>query len=118
MRELQNAVERAAILAEGDEIEPVHLGLGGEGEHRGDLEAFCRVVDLDGTLDEVGARAQDAAQAILLRRTLERVGGNKARAAELLRVNYKRLLARIRELGLEPGREEGAAAEGKGRTES
>jgi DNA-binding NtrC family response regulator len=118
VRELQNAVERAAILADGDEIGPAHLGLGTEGEHRADLEAFCRVVGLEGTLDEVGARAQDAAQALLLRRTLDRVGGNKARAAEVLRVNYKRLLARIRELGLEPGREESAVAEGNGRTES
>jgi DNA-binding NtrC family response regulator len=118
VRELQNAVERAAILAEGDVIGPEHLGLGVEGEHRADLDAFCRVVDLEGSLDEVGARAQDAAQALLLRRTLDRVGGNKARAAEALRVNYKRLLARIRELGLDAGREEGAVADGKGRIES
>jgi DNA-binding NtrC family response regulator len=107
VRELQNAVERAAILVEADEIGPSHLGLGVVGTHSGDLEAFCRVVGVDGSLDEVGARALDTAQALVLRRALERAGGNKARAAELLKVNYKRLLARIRELGLE--REDRAA---------
>jgi len=38
---------------------------------------------------------------VLIERALEHAGGNKARAAELLEVNYKRLLARIKELGLE-----------------
>jgi DNA-binding NtrC family response regulator len=118
VRELQNAVERAAILAEGEVLGPEHLGLSGGGEHRADVEAFERVVGMEGSLDEVGARALDAAQAMVLRRALARAGGNKAKAAELLQVNYKRLLARIRELGLEAGREDGTVAEGRGRTES
>ena len=118
VRELQNAVERAAILAEEDELRPSHLGLGAGVEHRADVEAFCRVVRIEGSLDDVGARALDTAQAIALRRALAQAGGNKARAAELLQVNYKRLLARIRELGLEPGREDGSLVEEQGRTES
>jgi DNA-binding NtrC family response regulator len=97
---MENCVERAAILAEGASIEPSHLGLAAGAGHRGDLEAFARAVGVDGGLDEVGARARDLAERLVIERALAEAAGNKSRAAEALRVNYKRLLSRIRELGL------------------
>jgi DNA-binding NtrC family response regulator len=100
VREMENCVERAAILAEGASIEPSHLGLAAGAGHRGDLEAFARAVGVDGGLDEVGARARDLAERLVIERALAEAAGNKSRAAEALRVNYKRLLSRIRELGL------------------
>ena len=103
VRQLANCMERAAILAEGDRIEPQHLGLGDGAAHPDDLEGFARATNLEGSLDEVGERARRLAEGLVIRRALERTGGNKARAAELLGVNYKRLLARVRELGLEEG---------------
>ncbi len=101
VRELANAVERATILAEADCIEPWHLGLGAEAGRGEDLDEFCRAVGLEGSLDEVGARARDLAERFLIRRALVESHGNKARAAQTLNVNYKRLLARIKELGLD-----------------
>jgi DNA-binding NtrC family response regulator len=38
---------------------------------------------------------------VMIRRALEETGGSKQKAALLLDVNYKRLLARVRELGIE-----------------
>jgi DNA-binding NtrC family response regulator len=101
VRELQNAIERAAILAESDRIEPRHLGLGENGGGPGGVEEFSRIVGLAASLDEAGERARDLAERLLIRRALEEARGNKMRAAEALRVNYKRLLARIKELGLD-----------------
>ena len=104
VRELANCIERAAILAEGDRIEARHLGLGGAGEPGGDEGELCRAILEDGPLDEIGRRARDLAEGIAIRRALRRAEGNKARAAQALGVNYKRLLARVRELGIEdPG---------------
>ena len=101
VRELENCVERAVILADDDVLEPTHLGLGGGPRPNGDLDAFARVVGLDGGLDDTVERAKAAAETLRIRDALDRAGGNKTRAAELLAVNYKRLLARIRELDLD-----------------
>ncbi|MDX1389326.1 MAG: helix-turn-helix domain-containing protein, partial [Acidobacteriota bacterium] len=102
VRELENCVRRTAILAETDLIEPRDLGLHTPDPYGRDLEAFARVVGSEGGLDEVGRRAKDLAESLAIRRALETSGGNKRRAADLLEVNYKRLLARIRELSLDP----------------
>ncbi|HEX6851646.1 MAG TPA: sigma-54 dependent transcriptional regulator [Candidatus Polarisedimenticolaceae bacterium] len=106
VRELENLVERVAILAEGDRLEPGHLGLEGVAATPTDLAAFARVVGLDGGLDAVSTRARDLAERLMVERALAETGGNKTRAAQMLDVNYKRLLVRIRELGLESEREE------------
>jgi len=106
VRELENCVERAAILAESDRIGPERLGLStgrdGAAEQAGqELEDLGRLIDVSGSLDEVGARARSLAERLLIGKALKRQGGNKTRAAADLNVNYKRLLARIRELGLD-----------------
>jgi transcriptional regulator with GAF, ATPase, and Fis domain len=101
IRELENAVERAVILADSDLIQPEHLGMLAPGGGKGDEEAFCRAVGLEGSLDEVAERARNLAERTLIARALKQAGGNKTKAAQALRVNYKRLLSRIRDLGLD-----------------
>ena len=101
VRELANCVERAVILAESDVLEPEHLALRSAPAGDAELAEFERAVGLSGGLDDVSERARGLAERLAIRRALERADGNKARAAEMLQVNYKRLLARIRELGLE-----------------
>jgi DNA-binding NtrC family response regulator len=103
VRELENCIERTAILVDGSVIEPLHLGLAADDTHPGDLLAFERVVGLQGSLDDVARRAKVMAETLVIRRALATADGNKTRAAELLEVNYKRLLARIQELELEVG---------------
>jgi DNA-binding NtrC family response regulator len=58
-------------------------------------------VGLQGGLDAAAERARDLIERLMIRRALAEAGGNKVKAAQRLDVNYKRLLARVRELGLE-----------------
>jgi len=100
IRELENAIERATILADGERIDLRHLGLSPP-LPRGELDDFARAVGMEGSLDEISGRACDLAETLAIRRALGAAQGNKTRAAQILSVNYKRLLARIKELGLE-----------------
>lgn len=102
IRELENFVERAVILAAGELLEPVDFPLGaGAPGGTDDAEA-------GGSLREVSARASRLAEIECIRRTLAGVGGNRQKAAEQLRVSDKVLQAKIEEYGIEPPSEEGA----------
>jgi DNA-binding NtrC family response regulator len=101
VRELENAIERAAILADGPLLEPQHLSLSAPHPAEDDLDAFARAVGLEGGLDAASERARAMVERLMIKRALAEAGGNKVRAAQRLDVNYKRLLARVRELGLE-----------------
>ena len=103
VRELENAIERAAILADADAIEPIHLALEGGRRTAGaaSWEALAGDLDPTGGLDRISERARDRVERVVIERALAEAGGNKTRAAEILEVNYKRLLARIKELGIE-----------------
>ncbi len=84
IRELQNVVERAVLICDGERIEPIHLpGLAESDEGSSSLRESLR--------DEKRRRAMDA---------LTQAGGNQAAAARLLgmsRSNFARLL---RSLGI------------------
>lgn len=98
VRELERAVERAVLLADGERIEPRHLGLGSPHDRAGDEAGFCRVVGMDGTLDEVGGRARELAERIAVRRALRATRGSAPRAARALRTSEER----VRALGIAP----------------
>ncbi len=109
VRELENCVERAVILAEGDRILPEHLGLG---ERPGDEagRAWARVREAR-DLREALRLAREVVEAHWIARALAASGGNKTHAAARLGIGYKRLLSRIRALGLEEGAEPAREAE-------
>jgi DNA-binding NtrC family response regulator len=91
IRELANAIERALVL-------------GGDGELGPDLFpkpllAAAATMDAGGT----GLREQERE---LVVRALERAGGNKTKAAELLKITRRRLYSRMRSLGLDAGPDE------------
>ena len=96
VRELENALERALVLSEDDEIGPEALP-----------DAVQRTLapePLPGNLDPDDLsvkRAQRVLEADLIRRALERTQGNRTRAAELLELSPRALLYKIREYGLE-----------------
>src|SRR5438067_3790870 len=95
VRELENALERALVLSEGDQIEPDAL----PEEIRGARKASGPPpTPQEGDLSV--KRAQRALEADLIRRALERTGGNRSRAAELLELSPRALLYKIREFGL------------------
>ncbi len=94
VRELENTIERAMVLAEGDRI---------------DLDALPeKVVNADPAErslafldDELSIKkATRAIERELIRRSLEKTGGNRTRAAELLEISHRALLYKIKEYGL------------------
>jgi DNA-binding NtrC family response regulator len=103
VRELQNTIERAAILARGDTISAADLRLPAPQPAPAEMPEGMLPAGFDwsGTLEEVAGRAQGHVERFLIARALAEAKWNKTRAAELLGVSYKTLLAKIRALGLE-----------------
>jgi DNA-binding NtrC family response regulator len=108
VRELRNTVERAAILAEGDELTardlPDELGVreGGDGARRDAPEAATPEGDgqlsIPFTLDFREDRREFERRYIA--RCLEESGGNVTRAASILGMHRQSLQHKLRELGL------------------
>ena len=103
VRELQNAIERAVILAEGEEIAPGDLQVGAPRAASLPPSASFGLppeFDWEGSLTEVTERAAHAVEGALLLRTMEACRWNKAKAAERLGIAYKTLLTKIHAHGL------------------
>ncbi|PYQ12513.1 MAG: transcriptional regulator [Acidobacteria bacterium] len=100
VRELENALERAVILCEGEQILPAHLNLSGPSSVEAE-ERLSQLVGLHGTLSEVASRVVALAEREKIRQVLQETGWNKARAAELLQVSYKTLLVKLKELRIQ-----------------
>jgi DNA-binding NtrC family response regulator len=116
VRELQNAVERAVLLAKGSTIEAVHLPLEGMGTVVSGTTAKAEEIVMSSagpaTLEELGRAIVailpapgDAAasydvfkqlEAIVVSAALERTGGNKQAAAQILGVYRPRLYSLMR----------------------
>jgi DNA-binding NtrC family response regulator len=98
VRELANLIERACILADTDVLTPADLNLfqnpKSEIQNANDF-------DLSGTLSEVSERAARTVESRKIAETLEKCGGNKTRAAEMLAVSYKTLLTKVKDYELE-----------------
>ncbi|MGZ5433350.1 MAG: sigma-54-dependent transcriptional regulator [Thermoanaerobaculia bacterium] len=95
IRELQNAIERAAILCDRNTIEPRDLNLNAAAD-----EAARDALDLSGTLEEASARAARLAERIKITDAL-RGTASRNDAAEALGVSVRALNAKIRELEIE-----------------
>jgi DNA-binding NtrC family response regulator len=103
VRELQNTLERGVILADGLSIQPDGLQLPAT---KPDLEhapagMLAESFSWEGTLEEVTERATAAVEKVKLENTLRECKWNKTRAAEILGVTPKTLLAKMRAAGLE-----------------
>lgn len=101
VRELQNCIERAAILTDGDTIHPYHLNLsfvtvGGREVAPSPWDA----IDTSGSLADASRRVLGEVERRKITQALSDVHGNKGRAAEVLQVTYKALLAKMKEHGI------------------
>jgi DNA-binding NtrC family response regulator len=96
IRELQNAIERAAILAEGLEIEPRHLRLAADPAAG---RRLADVLDLSGPLADVGKRASARAEDEAIRLALQDCAGDRSAAAARLGLTPAALNRRLREEG-------------------
>jgi two-component system, NtrC family, response regulator AtoC len=95
VRELENTIERAMVMSEGPGIGVADL----PDNVRSPLPGFD---DPDLGDDELSVKKHSAAlERRLIRQALERTGGNKTRAAELLDLSSRALLYKVREYGLD-----------------
>lgn len=97
VRELQNCIERAVILTDGQVISPEHLGL----RVKEPAEAGLADLPTEGSLQDVSSMATQFAESRMIRKVLKETGGNKTKAAEILKVSYKTLLTKIKDYGIE-----------------
>jgi two-component system response regulator AtoC len=95
VRELEHAIERAVVLAEGQEIReedlPDEVRLGARSG---------AAVSAPGAAELSVKRATRELEERLIRAALERTGGNRTRAAELLELSYRALLYKIKDYGI------------------
>jgi DNA-binding NtrC family response regulator len=96
IRELENSIERACILADDISLEPRDLGFSSvEGRDPGSFG-----FDTSGTLGEAAERAVKLVERRKIADALTEYDGNKTRAAEALGVSYKTLLTKIKDYSL------------------
>ncbi|MBW3553407.1 MAG: sigma-54 dependent transcriptional regulator [Gemmatimonadetes bacterium] len=95
VRELENVVERAMVLAEGPRLTVADLP-----HHVQSPVRALEEVDLGD--DELSVKKHGAIlERRLIQKALERTGGNRTKAAELLDLSSRALLYKIRDYGLE-----------------
>jgi DNA-binding NtrC family response regulator len=101
VRELQNCIERAAILCEDQTIHARNLNLSPPITAQPALVTPWDQIDLSGTLPDVVRRTTAEVERRKIAQALKEAGGQKARVAEILDINQKVLLHKLREYRLE-----------------
>jgi DNA-binding NtrC family response regulator len=101
VRELQNCMERAVILSESDTIHGRHLNLSLHAPLPPETPSPWSAFDLSGTLADVLKRAQMEVEKRKIEHALKEGGGDKGRAADLLALPYRHLLAKMKDYGLQ-----------------
>lgn len=100
VRELRNCLERAAILTDGELIRPSHFGIGISDLDENEMDSFD--TDTAGSDDAASSGTSTYAVTLpadqlslesiidrILTITLERCGGNKSKASQMLKINRK-----------------------------
>jgi len=88
VRELQNVIERAVLLAKGERIEPVDLPFDNGNVPSATTAALSWDVPPNMTLEDI--------EKFVIERTLQRTGGNKQKAANMLGIYRPRLYSKIK----------------------
>jgi two-component system response regulator HydG len=91
IRELENCIERAVIVARGEVIAPVDLPP--------QVQALSAGREEPGVHFPLGISLQEAERALIFK-TLEDTGGNRSRAAEILGINRRTLQIKLKEYGV------------------
>jgi DNA-binding NtrC family response regulator len=93
VRELQNVIERAVLLAKANKIEPVDLPFDNGSLPEGAAAGVEWDVPPNMTLEDI--------ERLVIERTLQRTGGNKQAAANLLGIYRPRLYSKIRKYNID-----------------
>ncbi len=100
VRELRSSIRRAVLLA-GEVIEEEHLGLPKTLDSLGSLPTLEGAPT--GWTSSLKEQVRDATMAVerrALLATLRKTGGNKAKAARILQIDYKTILAKLKAYGI------------------
>src|SRR6266404_1343568 len=95
VRELQNVIERAVLLAKDTRIEPIDLPFDNGSLPEGTSVGPGWDVPPNMTLEDI--------ERLVIERTLQRTGGNKQAAANLLGIYRPRLYSKIRKYNIDVG---------------
>jgi DNA-binding NtrC family response regulator len=98
IRELQNCIERAAILCDRNTIEVRDLALP---TATSSADALREAVDLTGTLEEATARTTRVVERMKITDALHHTQNNRTAAADLLGISPRTLAAKMKELEIE-----------------
>lgn len=93
VRELQNVIERAVLLAKGNRVEPVDLPFDNGSLPEGSPAGVSWDVPPNMTLEDI--------ERLVIEKTLQRTGGNKQAAANLLGIYRPRLYSKIRKYNID-----------------
>lgn len=93
VRELKNTVRRAVLLAEDDYIVPENITLSSSSVFKG---SSAHLSEEPNTLEDATKQVERE----MIKKALEQSGGNKIKAAQLLKMNRKTLYRKIKSLGL------------------
>ncbi len=91
IRELENCIERAVVIARGEIVAPADLPAR--------IQALSSEKEDSGVRFPSGISLQEVEKALILR-TLEDTGGNRSRAAEILGINRRTLQNKLKEYGI------------------
>jgi two-component system response regulator AtoC len=102
VRELENTIERAIVLADGEKIVLENLPM--------DIQTFQEKVEILPLTEEEYSikKSSKALEMMLIRRALKRTKGNHTHAARLLEISHRALLYKIKEYGITEGMLEGS----------
>lgn len=101
VRELRNIIERAVIMADGNEVQPQHLHLSknhGAVQYSDKPEGAVKGENQPGDPESFDLEANEK---MLISKALERSGNNKSKAAALLKITWQALDRRMKKYGME-----------------
>ena len=97
VRELENVLERAIVMTEGDRISPEFLPeeLAGTSS-----KILLKIPESRVSMKTVMKEVSEIAERTLISRALEQTGNNRTRAAKLLQISHRALMYKIKEYGM------------------
>ena len=100
VRELQNCIERAVILTDGDTIHARHLNLTFHEERpvpAAEEDSPWSMIDLSGSMAVASRRVLEEVERRKIVQALKEASGNPGLAAEILQISFKTLQAKLKD---------------------